>query len=269
MNRLIRKNAKGFFMQYYVEWILKSTLDITLPAATDFWINLILQRTSYLLTSCEGNEAFQAWCKDGDTTGLIKICENSEWRRKFANFILQSAKKETNQILDHLKHTEKRVSSLCSIGPGNGFIELYLCKAIKPKSLILIDIEETPGKHHHAFHQEGAGYCSLDSTKDFIIKNLIANRSDASELMPTITCCNPQKSHLPNFASDLTISLLSAGFHYPIESYYQFLKDSVCAEKNSQLIFDQRNAVPHGLDFLKEVGFITKTNKSTRKVLVS
>ena len=72
-------------------------LNITLPSATDFWINLILQRTGYLLTSSEGNDAFHAWCEDGDTTGLVKICENSTWRRN-SNFVLEEVKNEANKF---------------------------------------------------------------------------------------------------------------------------------------------------------------------------
>lgn len=246
-------------------------MDISLPGNLEFWINLILQRTSYLLSTKEGSTAFQKWCNNGDIQAIAEICEDKAWKKEFATFVLKEAKDEAIQIAEYLKNKNSKISSICSIGPGNGFIELYLCKILSPKSLLLIDIEETPGRHHHAFHSEGSGYCSLDETKKFLLSNLSENKTSDDQLIPTITCCNPKKHYLPNYPADLTISLLSAGFHYPIKSYYDFLKYSMTRDQKetSYLIFDARNEIPHDLDFLRDDGEISRTKKSIRKILAA
>ncbi len=230
-----------------------------------------MQRSGYLIKTNEGRQAFQKWCSNGDIQAISEICEDKSWKREFATFVLKEARDEASQIAQFLTNKNSNISSFCSIGPGNGFIELHLCNILQPKSLLLIDIEETPGRHHHAFHSEGSGYCSLDQTKDFLLNNLSLNKMDDEQLIPTITCCNPKKQYLPIYPSDLTVSLLSAGFHYPIKSYYNFLQCSMTMDqkKTSYLVFDARNEIAHDLDFLRDKGEISRNNKSIRKVLAA
>jgi len=212
---------------------------LVIPTDRGFLINLMLQRTGYLIEQGLGS-IISDWTSSGDVSGFSKLIKNTKFIRSFIKYTLQTAEKDAGGILNStIKHGGQNAESIASIGCGNGFVELYLAKFLKPKILYLIDIEETPGKHHHGINIEGAGYSNLTQTKKFLEANL--------EHPPIIVLINPQKYLLPAIKAQLIISILSAGFHYPINSYNKFIMNSL--DSNGILIFDQRLNAGEAFDF--------------------
>lgn len=222
-------------LRYHVGYVgtslhLEQMQKLLIPTDQGFLINIMLQRTGYLIEQGLGS-LISDWTSSGDVSGFSKLAKNPEFVRSFLEYTLKTAKEDARGILNStIKHGCKNTESIASIGCGNGFVELYLAKLMKPKILYLIDIEETPGKHHHGINIEGAGYSDLSQTKKFLEANL--------EHPPIIVLINPQKYSLPAIKAQLIISILSAGFHYPINSYSEFIMNSL--DSSGILIFDQR-----------------------------
>jgi len=122
--------------------------------------------------------------------------------------------------------------SLCSIGPGNGLVELFLCRESNISRVLLIDIERT-AEHRHGFELAGSGYASLQKTKQFMEMNGITG--------PSVQLCNPRREALPEFAFDVLISIMSMGFHYPCDEYVDFIRAN--CRHSGRVIFDKRKGV--------------------------
>ena len=96
--------------------------------------------------------------------------------------------RNANGIIDCLKGHNNKCQEIASIGCGNCVVELFVARSLKPKIIYLIDIETTPGKHHHGVSNTGAGYNSLESAAKFLSTNL--------EYNPVIVQINPSKQRL-------------------------------------------------------------------------
>ena len=109
------------------------------------------------------------------------------------------------------------IKKMMDIGCGHGLIIPYFYKLYECQ-IHLVDIETTKAKHHY-FNATGAGYGSLEKSKAYLGSNGVP----ASRVQLT----NPQKTQLQDRDLDLIISLISAGFHYPIDEYAKFALESL------------------------------------------
>jgi hypothetical protein len=83
-----------------------------------------------------------------------------------------------------------------------------------------------------------------------------------------VALCNPRHDPLPAGPFDLVVSLLSAGFHYPISEYSEFALRTL--KPGGALVFDCRKNVDQQ-DFLSgfsEVNTISDDTKSVRIVAI-
>lgn len=117
---------------------------------------------------------------------------------------------------------------MVDIGCGHAAIDVFFYRDYRT-TFDLIDIERSNNKHHD-FRPIGAGYTSLAAAKEL----LLANEVPAEAVSTT----NPQREPLPDRPADLIISLLSAGFHYPIAQYLPYALE--CLRRDGILIFDAR-----------------------------
>ena len=168
---------------------------------------------------------------------LENLIDDDVWRKNFLSYILDSASKDAESLASAVRSNSKS-DVICSIGPGNGIVELLLIQILKPKMLILIDIEQTPTAHHHGWEKSGSGYASLISTVNFIRNNM---KNIKLYKHPSICIVNPLIEHLPQIKIDLCFSLLSAGFHYPIDEYMDFFRSTLGNNGPSHLIYDARS----------------------------
>jgi hypothetical protein len=200
--------------------------EIELPESSRFIEDLILQRTGPFI-KLGGAAPLSTWMASGQRSQLFEFLITNNLLQSY----LKEALREISQDMDVL------VSSLpagcfnrvISIGAGNGILELLLIKRMPVKALLLIDIEESD-VHRHGFSSHGSGYASLHATKDF----LVANGVEAD----SIFVCNPRIAPLSTFPSDLIMSILSMGFHYPCDDYTDFILRSL--QNGGQTVFDKR-----------------------------
>ena len=204
-------------------------LNIKLPNSETFLVNLVLQRTSPLLL-LGYDEALIRWFNSGDTDDIKKLINNKNFLKNYLNILLKEINNEVDELIKVFKNTEAK--NLVSIGPGNGFIELILTKRLDLDKVLLIDIENSK-IHRHGFFNEGSGYAKLNETKSFFVNNGINENS--------IICCNPNKEKIPNFRTDILISILSMGFHYPCNDYVNFILENT--KKGSIICIDKRKEV--------------------------
>jgi len=121
--------------------------------------------------------------------------------------------------------------SIIDIGCGLCGIDFYFSKKYQDVKLFLVDKNKIDKNIHYNFHQDGSFYNSFEVAKEFLDLNGIGNyqfiESEKSEDIPDIG------------NQDLIVSLLSCGYHYPVEKYInainRFLSD------NGILILDIRD----------------------------
>ena len=144
--------------------------------------------------------------------------------------ILDAVTAEIADIFDKIApHIEKVAPKrFADLGCGQAFIDLLIYRRFGC-DLILIDIEATDGIHF-GFNDTGAGYADLANARAFLVANGVPG--------PAITTINPRRAKLEDLAPvEMAISLLSCGFHYPVETYDGFFKTQV----TKAILLDCRN----------------------------
>ncbi len=96
--------------------------------------------------------------------------------------------------------------------------------------LLLIDIEENEHSHF-GYRDEGAAYTDLSVTRAFLAANGVPDDK--------VRTWNPETQDLDADAPvDLAVSLLSCGFHYPVDMYMPFFRFGV--SKRGGIVLDLR-----------------------------
>jgi len=216
---------------------------------------IALQRTQHLLRfPLVGSPSFIAWLKLSPM--LLKI-EAKLRRRTILKKTLAEIYAESLIIKKAL--AGKPVHSLVDIGCGHGILDLYLALEYQCQ-VHLVDIEESDDSHH-GYAESGSGYASLDAAKAFLMANGVADTS--------ITLSNPTRTELniePE-SVDVFISLLSAGFHYPVQMYIDTIKAGL--KPGGVLIFDARHSTGQeaSLEGFSDVQSMGEFEKHTRYIV--
>lgn len=194
---------------------------IKLPQSYEFLANLILQRTGAFI-ALGGGTILNKCLNEGNKEILVKFLEDTGNINSYVNQAMNEIHGEVIPVLQNI--TSNSLERVVSIGPGCGIFECFLCMQGFTKQLLLIDIEDSD-RFYQGYSQ--SGYANLAATKEFI-----QNNCDVEVLT-----CNPQKEILPNFNFTLALSILSMGFHYPCDSYVEFISS---ASSGSLFIMDKR-----------------------------
>jgi SAM-dependent methyltransferase len=138
-------------------------------------------------------------------------------------------------------------SSVLDIGCGLGLIDLAIYKHYKDNcKLYLLDktnsIDENTSVR--GFNQKYIFYNSLDSTKTTLADNGVLLQD-----INTFEVSDEAVEELSNRQFDIILSLLSCGWHYPIETYVNLIKKSLKPE--GLLILDIRHDTGQ-LEYAKE-----------------
>jgi SAM-dependent methyltransferase len=136
----------------------------------------------------------------------------------------------------------KKCSSILDIGCGVAGIDVLISKHYKGKpTFYLLDKTKIEKSVFYDFKPRGAFYNSLDIAKKMLIQNGISERCvhciEATDSNQIDTHCKV----------DLVISLISWGFHYPIETYLDIVYDKLT--EGGSLILDVRKGT-NGIELL-------------------
>ncbi|MAV82933.1 MAG: hypothetical protein CMI90_05685 [Pelagibacteraceae bacterium] len=135
-------------------------------------------------------------------------------------------KKEFNDLIDHLPRT---TSNILDIGSGLGVIDIYLNEHYNQKpNFTLIDKNFIEKKVYYGFNSSGQAYNNFKITKDFLLHNGL--NSDQLSIF------DADSNLLFDVKFDLVVSLLSMGYHYPLDQYLSVFKNNT--HKNTVFIID-------------------------------
>jgi len=202
---------------------------------------ILLQRTGYLPRVnkiIKGIDKLSPVPIHENLMGIISRINSNYVKKLFVD----DMRKEFYSIEDYLP---ENCCSILDIGCGVAGIDVFLADYYDQTNLkiYLLDKTKTENSIWYGFHSEGAFYNSLVVAKKLLTNNGIpSNRITSLEV-------NKQNEINIDQKIDLIISLISWGFHYPVNTYvekvYQLLN------KNGVVILDIRNKT-NGLDLMKE-----------------
>jgi len=173
------------------------------------------------------------------------LTETQNWLRKnfgrliFTNFFVnyfqvQNFEKITEELFYKEFKTFKNYlpnspENIMDIGCGLGIINIYLNEFFEKKPVFfLLDKNRVDRKIKYGFSSNYESYNDLNETKNILLNNNIdTNR---------INLFDVEKQFLITKKMDLVISLKSMGYHYPINTYIELLRN--CCTKDTVFIFD-------------------------------
>ncbi len=218
---------------------------------------ILMQRTQYLKKTI----IHKAVAK------LLRVFSFSDFGSIKANILLNhnGIKNEYNtdmwseyiSIKDQLPESAENI---LDIGCGIGGIDIYLYKHYKNSSnIFLIDKSAIDDNLHYGFKDQGSFYNSLLLTRTFLIEN------NVPEERIFVQEANAENIIEFNQQFDLIISLISWGFHYPVETYLRSAFDKL--KTNGMIIIDVRkdsNGIEELKEEFKEVNIIKEFSKHFR-----
>jgi SAM-dependent methyltransferase len=142
------------------------------------------------------------------------------------------------------KHLPVKCNSILDIGCGIGGIDVLLSKHYHDPALFLLDRARPSAKPIYGFDRGESFYNDFGSTVDLMVVNNIFNYQ-----LIDIENGFPEMEKV-----DMVISLLSWGYHYPVEKYIKEV-DNILQE-GGIIIMDIRENT-NGIDILNQAGFYT------------
>jgi len=215
--------------------------------------NIILQRSEIVSAGREIRE----WM-EGNSAPLLALARDK--RHELLARALEAARTACETFT---KATDDIAPArLADIGCGYAFADLFLHQRYDC-DLVLIDIEshDGPGDDRcFGFNTTHPGYTSLARARQFLEANGVSGTR--------ITTSNPRREAVSALGKfDLVISLLSCGFHYPVDTYESLFRDQINPEGG--IVVDVRRG-SGGIGALKKFGgvLMLNTHKKHSRVLV-
>jgi SAM-dependent methyltransferase len=186
---------------------------------------LALQRTSYQHPM---NRPFRRLGLGALYDRLLLATVEGRRRASLARLYHDDLQREYVQMAPFLPPT---VGQVLDVGCGLGGIDLFLHRHYRQGlNLVLLDREGRSGSFY-GFRAQAAFYNSLDLTRALLCANGVRNDH--------VSTFEVDRDGFPDqHAYDLVVSLLSWGFHYPVETYLERVLSSLSA--GGVLIIDVR-----------------------------
>ena len=190
------------------------------------------------------------------TRFLISLLNNNlqDINKKFYKDIYS----EFNELKNFLP---ENANNILDIGCGVGAINIFLNNFYKGSaSFHLIDKNYISRKITYGFKKLNTeGYNNLLVTKKFLQENNVIESN--------INTYDVDKNELKKIKYDLVISLLSWGYHYPLDTYIDYLKEN----SNNETIFifdiaEEYVSAKDGNRYFKKIKFIKKYSKKQKQI---
>ncbi len=187
-------------------------------------LNIVLQRSEILTDIPASGKLIRAW-QAGDPDPLNDVVDKlgPDLASRAANLLSQ----EFDELRPRLEPLN--INHMADIGCGYGFFDLFAHRALGC-DLLLIDLEENDLRHF-GYPDEASAYSTLAPARAFLTANGVPDDQ--------IVTWNPERDDLPDVPQvDLAVSLLSCGYHYPVEMYLPFFRFAV--RKGGYVLLDIR-----------------------------
>lgn len=192
---------------------------------------VLFQRTGYL--AIPRTIAYRALAKvwPGELIGVAVAVEAKLRKQRIKQLFNEDFAREFASIRPALPQP---CAAILDIGCGVGGIDVLLSRhyATNPPAFHLLDKTQVD-RIHYGFEKRGAFYNSLDVAREVLMLNGVAG--DRIKLMHA-TDDNRIEMSGP---VDLVISLISWGFHYPVETYLDRVHELL--RPGGHLVLDVRN----------------------------
>ncbi len=205
------------------------------------------------------NRARKAW-NAGDTAPMA--AEVSARRDDIIRGAFAEVWQEYLPMRDYLKAKGLTPTHVADVGSGSAVNDLFLDRDYAPR-FTLIDIEETD-EQYHGWNALGSGYASLDAAKALLVENGVAEDS--------VTLINPTRTPdaVAEVSPDLTTSLYSCGFHYPVDDYLELFERTLA--NGGAVVLDIRGNYwqrkPAPLARLCDAGEVTEIYHDIRSIRI-
>ena len=162
------------------------------------------------------------------------------------------------EFKDIVNYLPSKATNILDIGCGIGGINVLLFKHYGAPDTAFYCLDKTQTDNiYYGFKEKGAYYNSLEITRDFLLLNGIRN-------VHMMSANDSNTIETPEIF-DLIFSLISWGFHYPVETYLAQAYDHL--HMGGHLIMDIRKDT-NGLDAVRgkfmTTKLISETNKKVR-----
>ncbi|MFC1758728.1 hypothetical protein ACFL2H_08160 [Planctomycetota bacterium] len=197
--------------------------------------------------------------------GFRKYVLPYSWRVRldsliYCDAIISEYKKEMQSEWDRLKpFAPPRASRIMDIGCGVGGVHIFMDEIVHDSdaSIFLVDRNHESRKIHYGFQSEASAYNSLDLTKRFLVDHGIP--TDRIRLLDI------DVDSLPVVAFDFIFSLISWGFHYPVDTYLEYAKTAL--KDDGVMILDCRHGTK-GAERLSEFFKVEQVDESKTSMRV-
>ena len=167
-----------------------------------------------------------------------------------------------NEFLEFKKLLPNNVKNVLDIGCGIGAINIFLNNYYKKEkpNFHLLDKNYVSNKIIYGFNKKNTeGYNNLLITKNFLKANNLIEEN--------IYTYDVEKHELKKIKYDLVISLVSWGYHYPLENYINYLKEN--SDEKTIFIFDIAEefiSINHVKKYFHEIKIVNKYLKKHRQI---
>ena len=139
----------------------------------------------------------------------------------------------------------KQIGNVLDIGCGLCGIDVLIHNNHEVGNFYLFDYDRTDKKVFFGFNKTGAAYNSFNEAKEMIHINICPEKTFFYKFV------DAAKEKIPDTKYDLVISLLSCGYHYPIDIYLQDILNNL--DRDGIFIFDSRNTeTANALNMLRD-----------------
>lgn len=136
-----------------------------------------------------------------------------EQRTHYKNPVAEYAQELQRTYLGMVPHLPEHADSILDIGCGMAGIDVFLSRRFHDAEIHLLDkdgVSESINAGFNAKAEDFAHYHDFGGAKILLAANRVPNR---------IVCHDMLREPFPEQEFDVVVSLLSWGFHYPIETY--------------------------------------------------
>lgn len=178
---------------------------------------LIMQKTQYLKFATESEvDNIKLLYGDGFDDYYAPLIEfiSNNYHQRLENAFSRDVNRDFESIRAYIPPQEKRKNfKILDIGCGIAGVDCVLNAHYKNPSFYLLDKSTVDNKIHYGFQKTGAFYNSLQVAREILeINGVNSNQINTIEVDDVLTVVFPQDMNL-------VISLMSWGFHYPVDVY--------------------------------------------------